>query len=318
MPKRKNLKIAIMAYDAVSIGFVLLIRDVFKIANMVLESDFYELEIISYKQRHVGDGEVSLQAKAPGKAYDYIIVPPATDFKPSFLNNYEKEGRLLQAYRDKGSVIVSSCLGSLIVAQAGLLDGASATTHWAWLDFAKQKFPEVQWNIQKMICETSEFITAGGYLAAIDLLLSIIGRSSGKNVAQKVGKIILAETIRESQSIFSMKLVLPGKAGSGFENLEAWVENNLRRDIQVNDMAEFSLMSLRTFQRKFSEAFGISPQRYLQIKRVEKAKQLLSDQSLSLEEILERVGLGDPSAFRKVFKREIGLSPSEFRRRSIS
>tara|TARA_B110001454_G_C12723230_1_gene435987 strand:- start:21584 stop:22087 length:504 start_codon:yes stop_codon:yes gene_type:complete len=167
-----------------------------------------------------------------------------------------------------------------------------------------------------MLIENEKIITSGGYLAFVDLTLSIVGKTFGTNLARTVAQRILADTTRQSQSIYSSTELDRDDNNPRFKKLYSWIEANIHRKIQVSQMAKQMNTSQRNFQRQVVEQCGLTPNQLLQQKRIELAKRLLRTKRFSLEEIVEKIGLSDVSSFRKIFIREVGLSPSEFRKRS--
>lgn len=318
MPQKEStVKIGVLVHETALLGSTLLVKDILEIVNFVLGIQKYQLEFISYKQRIIKIEGVQLQACAVKSHYDYIIVSPLGILTEDSFSRWDKEIALLKSLRNRNTIFAASCLGVMLLARAGLLDDKQATTHWAWEGFAKKNFPLVNWNMQKMLCETSSVITAGGFLAIVDLVLSIIAKTSGKTLSRKVGKYLVADSIRENQSVYAMELITSNGENHDFNDLERWIDHNLHREISVQEMADRCAMSLRNFQRRFVSQYGIPPRRLLQLKRVQKARSLLDDQKLSIEKIVQKVGMSDVSAFRKIFQRELGMTLAEYRRRLV-
>jgi transcriptional regulator GlxA family with amidase domain len=152
-------------------------------------------------------------------------------------------------------------------------------------------------------------------MATVDLGLHLVERIYSRKTASELGQYILAGSVRQKQSVYAQALVRPQEPGSPFYDLERWMTNNLHRPVTIARMAADNGMSLRSFHRHFTAQLGMSPNKYLQLKRIETAKELLRNERLGMEQILDRIGLMDITSFRKVFAREIGMSPAEFRRR---
>lgn len=312
---KKATRIGILFHDQASPTLGLLMRDVFLIANRLLQREAYAVELISATGGEIRIGPVGIHTSAPRSKYDILLVTPVSNYPKARPAGLDDECRLLQRLYAKNTRIAAPCLGVALLAQAGILDDREATTHWAWLPDAQTLFPEVRWNGANMVCSDGRVVTSGGYLGAVDLVLYLVSTEHGKKLSHELGRVLLAESVREKQSLYATRLLSIQDEGSPFHALEAWIDQNLHREITVTQLAEKSGMSLRSFQRKFTESHGMTVRAFLQLKRVEKAKELLRDTRLSLESVLERVGVSDVSSFRKLFQREIGLSPSEFRRR---
>ncbi|WP_413943587.1 GlxA family transcriptional regulator [Bdellovibrio sp. HCB-162] len=315
MPKFKSVNIGILVHNRSALGVTILIKEIFEAANYVLGAEIYKIEFISYKKRVFRNGIFQIQLQKSKEKYDYVIVSPSQGMDENMLLNWHKESELLKSLHENNVVIASACLGVLFLASTGVLDGKQATTHWSCESFVKKNFPNVQWKMQKMLCETSSTITAGGYLAIVDLTLNIISRSSGKKVTQEIGKLLLADSTREKQSIYAAELTVNTQEVDQFKALEKWIDLNIDKNISIQEMAARCGMSLRSFQRRITSSYGHPPKKFLQLKRVQKARLLLSNSKLSIEDVVSQVGMSDVSSFRKIFLREFGMTLSEYRRR---
>jgi transcriptional regulator GlxA family with amidase domain len=209
----------------------------------------------------------------------------------------------------------AACLGSLVLARTGLLDGREATTHWAWVQRAGERFPAVPWNAGKMLCDSGRIVTSGGFLAAVDLVLSLVERTCSRAVSREVGRLLLADSIRQRQSVYATTVVSARSDDPRMQRLERWLDQNLSSPVSVDEMAGVCRLGTRTFHRAFASAFGCTPRKFLQLKRIEKVRHLLRDAGTSVEKAVASVGVSDVPSFRKVFRREMGLSPAEYRRR---
>lgn len=315
MTKRKSVNIGVLVHNRSAFGVTILIKEIFQAANYVLGTETYKIDFISYKKRIIKTDIFQIQLQKSKENYDYVIVSPTQGMDENMLIDWHKESELLKSLHENNVVIASACLGVLLLASTGILDGKQATTHWACESFAKKNFPNVQWNMQKMLCETPSIITAGGYLAIVDLTLNIISRSSGKKVTQEIGKLLLADSAREKQSIYAAELIVSTQEVDQFKSLERWIDLNIHKNISIQEMADRCGMSLRSFQRRVISSYGYPPKKFLQLKRVQKARLLLGNSKLSIEDVVSQVGMSDVSSFRKIFLREFGMTLSEYRRR---
>jgi transcriptional regulator GlxA family with amidase domain len=312
------MQVGLLVHPEVSPALTLVLRDVFRAANRLLGEPRYEVELVSAEglRSLEVDGAI-LKLARPRAAYTFLIVPPFAQFQGR-LADWSAECRFLLKHQRRGTVLASACLGALMLATAGILDQRPATTHWRWSSFARLHFPEVKWEEAAMICDQGDVVTAGGYFAVIDLALHLVARSSSKDLAHQLGSVLLADSVRQKQSVYAQALVSDLSGNPAFTTLDAWIAERIHLSPMVEEMARHCHMSLRSFQRQFSQTYAMGPKKYLQLKRVEKAKALLADASLTMEAVLEGVGLSDLAAFRKIFQREIGLSPSEYRRKISS
>jgi transcriptional regulator GlxA family with amidase domain len=166
-----------------------------------------------------------------------------------------------------------------------------------------------------MLCDSGRIVTSGGFLAAVDLVLSLVERVSSRSVSREVGRLLLADSIRQHQSVYATTLVSARVDDPRMRRLESWMDGHLSSAVTVEEMAGVCALGPRTFHRAFVKAFGLTPKKLLQRKRVEKVRQLLRDADVSVEKAVAAVGVSDVPSFRKVFQRELGLSPAEYRRR---
>jgi len=309
--------VAILVHDDVSVSLTLLIRNILLRTNLLLEREHFAVSLIGAStQRDIVRGDVTIRLRASGGPSDYLIVPPLTAGRDPFRER-TAETRLIARSYDQGTVVCAACLGALLVAQAGLLGGRSATTHWAWVQRAKERLPAVKWDASRMVCDAGSVVTAGGFLAAVDLTLAIVERECSRQVSHEVGRLLLADSARQHQSLYATRLIDTTTEEPRLRRLERWLTAHLSEPISVDDMARVCRLEPRTFRRLFASAYGMSPKKLLQLKRVETVRSLLRRSDLSIEEIVARVGVTDVPSFRRIFQRELGLSPAEYRRRLV-
>jgi transcriptional regulator GlxA family with amidase domain len=315
MAKSTATSVRILLHEDVSLSLALLMRDILVRTNQLLGKERFAVHLVARPGlTQVHAGPVSVRVSKPAGRADTLIVPPFTPGSDPFAER-SRERRLIQRLHDEGTTIHAACLGSLLVASTGLLAGKEAVTHWAWVERAKERFPEVAWDAGRMLCDAGDIVTSGGFLASVDLTLALIERSCSRAVSREVGRLLLADSIRQRQSVYATTLVPAGREDVRMKRLERWIESNLSLPLTVDQMADACGLGARTFHRAFVKAWGATPKKYLQLKRIERVRQLLRDETVSVEEAISRVGVSDVPSFRKVFQRELGLSPAEYRRR---
>lgn len=312
------IPVSIYLHRRSSLGLALLLEMVFEVANRLANRAVFASEFVAdragpHRFKH---GLTLPQVARRLPARGYLLVPPLEGFSGNFVVD-DDESRFLVAARDRELTIAAACLGSFLPAGAGLLDGLEATTHWRWAEFAAARFPEVRWNPRALLCEQPGFVTAGGLLSAVDLALHLVSRHCDRSFCRALGRHLLADSVREKQSAYATALVLRPRNREKFEALEKVIAAKLARPPTVPEMAEICRMSVRTFHRAFDEAYGVSPGKFLQLKRIERAKELLADERLTVEAVANRCGFSQPAFFRTIFARETGVTPAQFRKRHL-
>ncbi|MCF8506137.1 MAG: GlxA family transcriptional regulator [Caulobacter sp.] len=207
----------------------------------------------------------------------------------------------------------SVCSGAYILAQAGLLDGKRATTHWnRSKDFAR-RYPKVKLDADRIWIRDGAIWTSAGITAGIDLALALIAEDLGEDIARKTAQQLVVYHRRPGgQSQFSALLEL--EAGGRFDTLMAWARENLRNPLTVEELAREAGMSERNFARAFSATTGFTPAKAIERLRVEAARTLLDSQPLQVDDVALETGFGDAERMRRAFIRAFGQPPQAMRR----
>jgi transcriptional regulator GlxA family with amidase domain len=221
----------------------------------------------------------------------------------------------LRRWHKRGVPIASVCSGVGLVAATGLLDGKRATTHWALADRFREKYPKVRWMPELMVTEDRGFYCGGGVNASLDLSLHLVEHFCGHEVAMQTAKALLIETPRAWQAGFAIMPLKTEHSDSSISGAQEWLHQNFHQSLPLEALARRVGMSLRNFVRRFKQATGDSPLRYLQKLRIAGAKRLLEGDHRTVQEISDAVGYQDAAFFRSLFERHTGVSPSAYRRR---
>jgi transcriptional regulator GlxA family with amidase domain len=246
---------------------------------------------------------------------DTIIVPgvgaggPVTD---GSLPDDIRSG-LLSAFSRKIR-IVSICTGASVLAAAGLLDGRTAATHWAWGNRLSRLYPRVGWNFDVLFVDDGEILTSAGVGAGVDLCLHIVRNDHGAEVANRAARRCVVPPFREGGQAQYIERPVPVAAGTGTETTRAWALDRLAEPVTLEDMAAHARMSVRTFTRRFREETGLSPRQWLLRQRIAHAQLLLESTDLGVETVARRSGLGSATALRQHLQATIGVAPSAYRR----
>ncbi|HEX5338955.1 MAG TPA: helix-turn-helix domain-containing protein [Gallionella sp.] len=212
----------------------------------------------------------------------------------------------------ENTLVAASCYGTFVLAEAGMLNNVPATTTWWFAEAFRQRYPQVLLDADKTLVDSGRTITAGAMTAHTDLALHVLRRLGGVALARSVSGIMLVDGARASQRPFMS--VQKDYSEPLVQDAIAWMEKHLAHSVTIDDLANAMHTSYRTLNRRFVEITGMAPLAYLQALKIERAKELLEVSNSDFETITEKVGYGDASSFRRLFKRATGLSPAQYRR----
>ncbi|RQR42071.1 MULTISPECIES: GlxA family transcriptional regulator [unclassified Burkholderia] len=223
----------------------------------------------------------------------------------------------LRRQHARGTLIATYCTGAFLLAEAGLLDGRAATTHWSKAARFQARYPDVALRASDVLTEQDGILCGGAITSYQNLALRIVDRLANARLAASVAKLMLIDLQRVSQDSFVdfAQLEHPGHDDPVVARALRWMERHLREPFSLARLGAHVALSERTLHRRFKDAVGTPPLRYLQTLRIEVAKKLLAETKLGIDAVCERVGYTDLSGFRQLFKRETGIAPGEYRRR---
>lgn len=248
------------------------------------------------------------------KQTDLVVIPGFLFSLREVLPALAQYAPWLRQQHAQGAFIAAMCTASFMVAEAGLLDGVQATTHWAFADFFRRRYPQVLLDERRILCESERLISGGGASAAIDLLLHLIRRFACLELAQHCSRYLLIDNVRTEQSVYVLWSMPKQHGDEAILRVQNWMEERFDQPIQIAELAELFGFGERNFKRRFHAATGYTPLAYLQALRLERAKHLLETTQLSLESITARVGYEDSNSFRRLFQQRVGSSPTAFRK----
>lgn len=223
--------------------------------------------------------------------------------------------RWLKERHKEGAVLAANCGGVFMLAATGLLNGRPATTHWAFAGAFRDRFPDVRLDPDKIVIEDGEFITAGGLMAWTDLGMRLVDRIFGPTIMLETGRFLLIDPAGREQRHYSSFAPRLNHGDEAILKIQHWLQAKEARSITASAMAKQARMEERTFLRRFKAATGLTPTEYAQHLRMGKARELLEFTKRPVDQIAWSVGYEDAGAFRKLFHRIIGLSPSDYRQR---
>ncbi|RRS01907.1 GlxA family transcriptional regulator [Glycomyces terrestris] len=228
----------------------------------------------------------------------------------------ELPGGLAQAFAAirPDARIVSFCSAAFVLAELGLLDGRSATTHWVLAERMRRRFPKVRVDPDVLFVDEGRILTSAGAGAAVDLCLHLVRLDYGAAVANAVARRCVVPPWREGGQAQFIERPVPEAGEAGTAGARDWALANLDRPLSVDDLARRANMSRRSFTRRFREETGQSPAQWLTRQRVEHARHLLESTDLTVDQVARRSGLGTGVSLRQHLRASVGVSPSAYRR----
>ena len=212
--------------------------------------------------------------------------------------------------------MVGLCTGSFVLAEAGLLDGRSATTHWAFCDELTRRFPDVKVESDPIYVRDGGVYTSAGATAGLDLVLALVEEDLGRRVALSVAQWMVVFLKRPGgQSQFSVQLSTQMANRQPLRDMQAWILDHPAADLSVEALARRVNMSPRNFFRVFVREVGMTPGRFVERVRVEAARRLLEETSRGVPDVATASGFGSQEAMRLAFRRALGVSPKGYRSR---
>lgn len=263
---------------------------------------------------------IMLQAVLSDSGSADVVVVTDLALSPGLrtLGRWAEEAAWLRAQFERGAIVCSVCTGSLLLAEAGLLDKLEATTHWSAAPIFRECYPNVHLRPERILCPAGRehrIITSGGAAAWEDLALYLIARFCGEAEAIRIAKIFLLGDRTDGQLVFSSMGRPRRHEDAVIGDCQAWIVDNYAAPNPVARMVERSGLTERTFKRRFKSATGYAPVDYVQALRIEEAKQLLETTADTTDDIALAVGYEDPAFFRRLFKRRTGVTPARYRKR---
>ncbi|MBV8048427.1 MAG: helix-turn-helix domain-containing protein [Paludibacterium sp.] len=221
---------------------------------------------------------------------------------------------LRQAYQ-RGATVVGLCLGTYVLAYAGLLDGKRAGTHWECERDFTQRFPAVQLDCNALYVEDGRLVTSAGTAAGLDCCLHLVRQHHGSQIANKLARRLVIPPYREGGQAQYIEQPLPATTqDSRINRLLDHLRQHLRQDFSLDALAQHTHMSRRTFTRHFHKATGMSVGDWLLAERLKRSQELLEATDTPIDHIADRVGFASAAILRQQFKKAFGVAPRDWRR----
>jgi transcriptional regulator GlxA family with amidase domain len=246
-----------------------------------------------------------------------LMVAPGDDIA----GRYAAEVDWLEREYARGATIATACTGALLLAETGVLDGQDATTHWAYCEAMRARYPRIRLHSNRALVvggEGQRLVMAGGGTAWHDLALYLIARLVGAEEAMHVARLHLLDWHHVGQQPFATLTRTRQVNDALIAKCQEWIAQHYDRGAPVAAMAALSGLAERSFKRRFAKATGIAPLEYVHTLRLEEAKQALETGDAPIEEVARGVGYEDASFFGRLFRRKVGLTPAQYRKRFSS
>jgi transcriptional regulator GlxA family with amidase domain len=241
-----------------------------------------------------------------------VFVLPGTEFRT------DPPAEILDALREahaRGAIVAAHCVGTFLLAAAGLLDGRTVTTHWQFAAELAARYPAVTVRPDSLYIDEGDIVTGAGAASGLDLALHLVRRHHGSAAAAEIARGLVTPPHRDGGQVQYVSAPLPAAADDDrLTSVLTWAQSNLDGRLTVEDLAARALMSRRSFARRFKAATGTTPHAWLLISRLNLAEQLLETTHLPIEEIARRSGFGSAAVFREQFTQRRGVPPRAYRR----
>jgi transcriptional regulator GlxA family with amidase domain len=249
---------------------------------------------------------------------DIVCVPEINVPPGEPLDRYPAEIEWLVRNYERGATVATACSGAMLLAEAGILNGHEATTHWAYCDVLRERYPQVKVREQRALVVSGEgqrLVMAGGGTSWLDLALYLIARTVGIDTAMQVARINLIDWHHVGQQPFARLARSRQVDDAVIARCQTWIAEHYDEPAPVAAMVRISGLPERSFKRRFQQATAMSPLEYVHTLRLEEAKQLLESGEQPIEAVANEVGYEDAGFFSRLFRRKVNLTPAQYRRR---
>lgn len=312
-------ELGVLIYPGAQMAAVHGLTDLFAVANRIAG----EHQAAQLPQLRVSHWQVEGD-QPPARVYDSlpgteshllaVLIPPSiggfsASHMPAALAPWLREQHA------RGATLGGVCVGSLMLAESGLLDGRSATTHWTSTKAFSERYPKIRLKADTPIVDDGDLITTAGLMAWSELGLRLVDRLLGPSIATATARFLVVEHSDSASECGSNFAPILSHGDAAILKVQHWLQGTGATDVSLTAMAERAGLEERTFLRRFRAATGLKPTEYCQHLRVGKAREMLEFTNGTIDHIAWTVGYQDPGAFRAIFKKITGLAPSEYRGR---
>ena len=317
--KARDPLVVALVYDGLCAFEFSCAAEVFGLARPELGPDWYRFETCSRNRSVRSQYGMRMQA-AHGlerlHAAGTIVIPGwegiDVPVPPAILD-------ALRGAHARGARLLSICSGAFVLAATGLLDGRRATTHWRYAGELQRRYPQVHVDANVLYVDEGSILTSAGSAAGLDLCLHLVRRDYGSAIANQVARRLVIPPHRDGGQAQFLERPVEDREQSGQSKSLSVLLDKIRKrpgaSWRIGALARLTFMSERTFMRRFRAATGLSPADWVTRARVDAARDMLENTGLSIDQIAERCGLGTPTTLRHHFRKKVGVSPAQYRKR---
>lgn len=249
-----------------------------------------------------------------GGSPDVLLLPPGLG-DPVRREDAAAYAAWLRDRHAAGTALGSICKGAFLLGETGLLSGRTVTTHWSYEEEFQARFPKTRVDVNRLLIDDGDILTAGGVMAWTDLALRLVERFLGPAAMLDTARAFLIDPPGREQSYYSAFSLRLNHGDAPILKVQRWMQETGALNTDLAGLVEQSGLEERTLLRRFQKATGLTTTEYAQRLRVGRARDLLQQGALTGDQVAWEVGYTDPGAFRKVFTKIVGLTPAEYRRR---
>ncbi len=324
MPFFRKYKIVILGFDGALSSVITGALDVFSFTGVSWQrfhqqqpAPRFEVTVASmYKQPIECSNKLTVMPHADIRDIedvDILLIPTIGGPIEHVLAANRSLISIIKRFANMNVDIASNCSGAFFLAEAGLFEQHTATTHWGYEDLFNARYPNVDLNVRQLITQANNVFCAGGGVAFNDLCLLLIERYCGHEIANQVAKAHVINRQSDYQATYSSLLSFKEHNQQHIVHVQEYIESNFNQSISIAELARIAQCTERTLNRHFKRYVGTSPVKYIQSVRVENAKRLLEQDSVNIKKLTDAVGYEDYASFGRLFKANTGLTPAKYR-----
>ncbi|MGF7231626.1 GlxA family transcriptional regulator [Arachidicoccus sp.] len=296
-------------------------RQLFMQVNEFMKSkqspSLFQVELVGLsRQVKVSGGLFTINVNAlisEAKQTDLIIIPAIEgDMQLALEKNKDFIPWIKDQY-NKGAEVASLCLGAFLLASTGMLKGKKCATHWMAENAFRKMFPDVELVTEKIITDENGFYSSGGAFSYLNLILYLIEKYAGREIALLAAKVFAIEIDRENQLPFTIFQGQKDHEDKAIKTAQEFIEKNYQDKITIEQLSSMLSIGRRNFERRFKKATANTATEYMQRVKIEMAKKSLENPLKNVTEVMYDVGYIDTKAFRNTFKKITGISPLEYK-----